>query len=95
MSGRLATSPDGNPAGSGLSADLASAIGLPDSGGARLVLATPGAQSASFTLHWLSAPEWNALIEDAGLVAEELYGWFDRRPYEGGEDQIWVCRRPG
>ena len=49
-------------------------------------------QSASFTLHWLSAPEWNALIEDAGLVAEELYGWFDRRPYEGGEDQIWVCR---
>ena len=38
--------------------------------------------------------EWNALIEDAGLVVEELYGWFDRRPYEGGEDQIWVCRRP-
>jgi hypothetical protein len=25
-------------------------------------------------------------------VAEELYGWFDRRPYEGGEDQIWICR---
>ena len=52
-------------------------------------------QAASFTLHWLSAPEWNALIEDAGLVAEELYGWFDRRPYEGGEDQIWVCKRRG
>ena len=58
-----------------------------------LTLSVRGAeQSASFTLHWLSAPEWNALIEDAGLVAEELYGWFDRRPYEGGEDQIWVCR---
>jgi len=28
-------------------------------------------------------------------VAEELYGWFDRRPYEGGEDQIWVCKRRG
>lgn len=53
-----------------------------------------GEQGATFTLHWLSAPEWNALIEDAGLVAEELYGWFDRRPYEDGEDQIWVCRRP-
>ena len=59
-----------------------------------LTLSVRGAdQRASFTLHWLSPPEWNALIEDAGLVAEELYGWFDRRPYEGGEDQIWVCRR--
>lgn len=53
-----------------------------------------GEQGATFALHWLSAPEWNALIEDAGLVAERLYGWFDRRPYGDGEDQIWVCRRP-
>ena len=58
-----------------------------------LILSVRGASRArASTLHWLSAPEWNALIEDAGLVAEELYGWFDRRPYEGGEDQIWVCR---
>ena len=54
-----------------------------------------GEQSARFALHWLSAPEWNALIEDAGLVAEAIFGWFDRRPYDGGEDQIWICRRPG
>lgn len=54
-----------------------------------------GEQGATFELHWLSPAEWNALIEDAGLVAEELYGWFDRRPYDDGEDQIWVCRRPG
>ena len=54
-----------------------------------------GEQGATFELHWLSPAEWNALIEDSGLVAEELYGWFDRRPYEDGEDQIWVCRRPG
>ena len=61
-----------------------------------LMLSVRGAeQSASFSLHWLSAPEWNALIEDAGMVAEELYGWFDRRPYEGGEDQIWICRLAG
>lgn len=60
-----------------------------------LVLSVRGAeQGATFELHWLSAPEWNALIEDAGLAVEELYGWFDRRPYEDGEDQIWVCRRP-
>jgi SAM-dependent methyltransferase len=62
----------------------------------RLVLSVRGGeQSARFALHWLSAPEWNALIEDAGLVAEAIFGWFDRRPYDGGEDQIWICRRPG
>jgi SAM-dependent methyltransferase len=60
-----------------------------------LVLSVRGVgTAASFELHWLSPAEWNALIEDAGLVAEALHGWFDRRPYEGGEDQIWVCRRP-
>jgi len=62
----------------------------------RLVLSIRGGeQSARFALHWLSAPEWNALIGDAGLVAEAIFGWFDRRPYDGGEDQIWICRRPG
>ena len=47
--------------------------------------------TATMELHWLSAPEWNALIEDAGFEVEALYGWFDRRPFEAGEDQIWVC----
>ncbi len=50
--------------------------------------------AATMKLHWLSAPEWNALIEDTGLEVEALHGWFDRRPFDGGEDQIWVCRRP-
>ena len=60
-----------------------------------LVLSVRGAdEGATFELHWLSPAEWNALAEAAGLAAEELSGWFDRRPYEGGEDQIWVCRRP-
>ena len=59
-----------------------------------LVLSVRGhEQAATMELHWLSAPEWNALIEDAGFEVEALYGWFDRRPFEGGEDQIWVCRR--
>jgi len=50
--------------------------------------------TATMELHWLSAAEWNAVIEDAGLEVEALYGWFDGRPFEGGEDQIWVCRHP-
>lgn len=48
--------------------------------------------ATSFTLHWLSAPEWLNLLETAGLEVEDLYGWFDRRPYDGGEDMIFVCR---
>jgi SAM-dependent methyltransferase len=53
-----------------------------------------GEQTATMELHWLSPPEWLALIERAGLEVEELYGWFDRRPWDETEDQIWVCRRP-
>jgi SAM-dependent methyltransferase len=60
-----------------------------------LVLSVRGGEkSASMRLHWLSAPEWHHLVEQAGLEAVELYGWFDRRAYAGGEDQIWICRRP-
>ena len=54
-----------------------------------------GEQAATFELHWLSPPEWLALIERAGLEADQLYGWFDRRAWDDAEDQIWVCRRPG
>jgi SAM-dependent methyltransferase len=62
----------------------------------RLTLSVRGGeQSATMELHWLSPAEWNALIEDAGLEVEALYGWFDRRPWEGGEDQIWMARQPG
>jgi SAM-dependent methyltransferase len=47
---------------------------------------------ATFELHWLSAPEWQRLIEEAGFELEALYGWFDRRPFAGDEDMIFVCR---
>jgi SAM-dependent methyltransferase len=48
--------------------------------------------SATFRLHWLSEPEWVALLERAGFEIEALYGWFDRRPYDGDEDLVFVCR---
>jgi SAM-dependent methyltransferase len=44
-------------------------------------------------LSWLSPPEWRTLLERAGFRVEACYGWFDRRPYEGGEDSIWLARR--
>ena len=48
-------------------------------------------EATSFTLHWLDEPGWRSLITEAGLTVEALYGWFDERAYDGGEDMIWVC----
>jgi SAM-dependent methyltransferase len=47
----------------------------------------------TMALAWLSADEWRELLERAGLEVDALYGWFDRRPYRGGEDQVWIARR--
>jgi SAM-dependent methyltransferase len=49
--------------------------------------------AATFGLHWLSAPEWLLLLDEAGFEVEALYGWFDLRPYDREEDMIFVVRR--
>jgi SAM-dependent methyltransferase len=49
--------------------------------------------ATTFGLHWLSAPEWQRLLDEAGLEVEALYGWFDGRAYEGEEDMVFVTRR--
>ena len=50
------------------------------------------AAETTFGLHWLSAPEWFRLLDEAELAVEALYGWFDGRPYDGDEDMIFVTR---
>jgi SAM-dependent methyltransferase len=47
---------------------------------------------AEMSLAWLSVPEWRTLLDEEGFELEGLYGWFDRRPWTGGEDSVWVCR---
>jgi SAM-dependent methyltransferase len=60
----------------------------------RLTLGVRSAEGeATMTLSWLSVPEWRSLLERAGFAVEACYGWFDRRPYAGGEDSIWIARR--
>jgi SAM-dependent methyltransferase len=60
-----------------------------------LTLSVRGESGATtFTLAWLSNDEWRALLEQAGFQLVASYGWFDRRPYNGGEDTVWVARRP-
>jgi SAM-dependent methyltransferase len=48
----------------------------------------------TMALSWLSPEEWRDVIERAGLEVVAHYGWFDRRPYRGGEDSVWMARRP-
>jgi SAM-dependent methyltransferase len=51
-----------------------------------------GDAAASFALHWLGAVEWKHLLREAGFTVEAVYGWFDGRPFTGGEDMIFACR---
>jgi SAM-dependent methyltransferase len=60
-----------------------------------LTLRVRGPESeTSMQLAWLPAEEWGTLLEQAGFDIVACYGWFDLRPYTGGEDSIWLARRP-
>jgi SAM-dependent methyltransferase len=48
---------------------------------------------ATMKLAWLPPGEWRGLLERATFRVERCYGWFDRTPYSGGEDTIWIARR--
>jgi SAM-dependent methyltransferase len=62
----------------------------------RLVLSVRGADvETTMSLAWLAPDEWRALLLGAGFEIEAHYGWFDRSRWRGGEDSIWIARRPG
>jgi SAM-dependent methyltransferase len=66
-----------------------------DSPARTLTLSVRGDSGATtFTLAWLSPDEWRALLERTGFQVLGCFGWFDRRPYGGGEDTVWIARRP-
>lgn len=48
----------------------------------------------TMALAWLSPDRWRALLEQAGFEVVACYGWFDMRPFAGGEDTVWIARRP-
>ena len=52
------------------------------------------AGETTMTLAWVSPDEWRSLLEDAGFEVLACYGWFDMRPYDGGEDSVWLAQRP-
>jgi SAM-dependent methyltransferase len=58
----------------------------------RLSVRGPGGET-TMTLSWLEPSRWQALLGEAGFVVDGVYGWFDRRPYRGGEDTVFVARK--
>jgi SAM-dependent methyltransferase len=40
---------------------------------------------------WLPPEDWRRLLEETGFDLEACYGWFDRTPYKGGEDTVWIA----
>lgn len=59
-----------------------------------LTLSVRGTHGAStMTLWWLEPERWHSLLAEAGFAVEACYGWFDRRPYAGGEDTVWIAVR--
>ena len=60
-----------------------------------LTLSLRGPESeTTMRLAWVSQPEWRSLLHEAGFTIEACYGWFDRRPWAGEEDSIWLASRP-
>ncbi len=65
-----------------------------DEGAATLTLELRGPESeTSMQLAWLPPQRWEELLGEAGFEIEACYGWFDRRPYDGHEDSVWIARR--
>jgi SAM-dependent methyltransferase len=59
-----------------------------------LTLSVRGDRGASsMTLWWLEPARWHALLAEAELTVDACYGWFDGRPYTGGEDSVWIASR--
>jgi SAM-dependent methyltransferase len=50
-------------------------------------------EASTMVLAWLSPAEWRLLLDRAGFDVEAQWGWFDRRPYSGGEDVVFASVR--
>ncbi|HLX32171.1 MAG TPA: class I SAM-dependent methyltransferase [Gaiellaceae bacterium] len=51
------------------------------------------AGESTMTLWWVAPARWHWLLAEAGLEVLECFGWFDRRPFSGGEDSVWIAAR--
>jgi len=60
-----------------------------------LTLTVRGDQTeTTMALAWLSPDEWRVLLARSGFEVDACYGWFDRTPFTGGDDSVWIASRP-
>ncbi len=60
-----------------------------------LTLTVRGDQTeTTMALAWLSPDEWRLLLARSGFEVDACYGWFDRAPFTGGDDSVWIASRP-
>jgi SAM-dependent methyltransferase len=50
-------------------------------------------RESTMTLWWLEPARWQTLLAEAGFEVLACFGWFDRRPFSGGEDSVWIAVR--
>ena len=50
-------------------------------------------EETTMELAWVSQGEWRDLLERAGFEIAACYGWFDRRPWAGEDDSVWIARK--
>lgn len=48
---------------------------------------------STMTLWWVEPARWHSLLAEAGFDVLACYGWFDQRPFAGGEDSVWIAVR--
>jgi SAM-dependent methyltransferase len=53
-----------------------------------------GRGETTMELSWIEPEEWRTLLEQTGFEVLACYGWFDLRPFKGGEDTVWLAHRP-
>jgi SAM-dependent methyltransferase len=52
-----------------------------------------GEEASTMQLAWQSPGEWRLFLDLAGFDVVSEWGWFDRRPFAGGEDVIFAAVR--
>ena len=45
-------------------------------------------------LSWVPTERWHDLLAAVGFQVVGCFGWFDRRPYAGDEDSVWIALKP-
>jgi SAM-dependent methyltransferase len=71
-----------------------SAASEPNDGDVRIYGPLITRSERNLRMRYVFPDEMRSLLTDTGFQVEALYGWFDRRPFEGSSDEmVWLARK--